>query len=193
MGYGCERSRRNTSRWTARKARPSHATQPPQAAPLKAHFRYFLGKHPSLAPARLAVLRQERCLASSNELSKNLWASPHANAVPDDACMWVSRVVGGAEEDRTPDLLLARQVLSQLSYGPGLRRRGLLVGPGGFEPPTSPLSEVRSDQLSYGPARGTALRLGRRPASQPEQPMRPSRGKQVPRPPVAESEDKASV
>ena len=33
----------------------------------------------------------------------------------------VARVVapsGGAEEDRTPDLLCARQVLSQLSYGP---------------------------------------------------------------------------
>ena len=26
--------------------------------------------------------------------------------------------VGGAEEDRTPDLLRARQALSQLSYGP---------------------------------------------------------------------------
>ena len=25
---------------------------------------------------------------------------------------------GGAEEDRTPDLLRARQALSQLSYGP---------------------------------------------------------------------------
>src|ERR1041384_3739949 len=31
----------------------------------------------------------------------------------------------------------------------------LLVGPGGIEPPTSPLSGVRSSQLSYGPlARG---------------------------------------
>ena len=57
--------------------------------------------------------------------------------------------VGGAEEDRTPDLLLARQVLSRLSYGP-FAPLGL-VGPGGFEPPTSPLSEVRSNQLSYGP------------------------------------------
>ena len=28
--------------------------------------------------------------------------------------------VGGAEEDRTPDLLRARQALSQLSYGPGV-------------------------------------------------------------------------
>ncbi len=27
-------------------------------------------------------------------------------------------VDGGAKEDRTPDLLLARQALSQLSYGP---------------------------------------------------------------------------
>ena len=26
--------------------------------------------------------------------------------------------IGGAEEDRTPDLLCARQVLSHLSYGP---------------------------------------------------------------------------
>ena len=30
---------------------------------------------------------------------------------------------GGAEEDRTPDPLRARQVLSQLSYGPRLTRR----------------------------------------------------------------------
>ena len=29
---------------------------------------------------------------------------------------------GGAEEDRTPDLLRARQALSQLSYGPGVIR-----------------------------------------------------------------------
>ena len=28
--------------------------------------------------------------------------------------------IGGAEEDRTPDLLRARQALSQLSYGPML-------------------------------------------------------------------------
>ena len=52
---------------------------------------------------------------------------------------------GGAEEDRTPDPLRARQVLSQLSYGPHL------VGLGGLEPPASPLSGVRSNQLSYRP------------------------------------------
>ena len=77
---------------------------------------------------------------------------------------------GGAKEDRTPDLLLARQALSQLSYGPmgnlhthnhgdgppdyhTLRRTSSLsganmVGLSGLEPPTSPLSGVRSNQLS---------------------------------------------
>ena len=109
---------------------------------------------------------------------------------------------GGAERDRTADLLRARQALSQLSYGPliscrsqvpghkemktskpvtrqhrclrpctriGLGKaskrvaceqhvsvsitphRAILVGLGGLEPPASPLSGVRSDQLSYRP------------------------------------------
>ncbi len=73
----------------------------------------------------------------------------------------LGNVVGGAEEDRTPDLLRARQALSQLSYGPGVvlfencrlhasQVKGV-VGLGGFEPPTSPLSGVRSIQLSYRP------------------------------------------
>ena len=54
---------------------------------------------------------------------------------------------GGARRDRTADLLRARQALSQLSYSP----KGVMVGLGGFEPPTSPLSGVRSNQLSYKP------------------------------------------
>ena len=115
---------------------------------------------------------------------------------------------GGARQDRTADLLRARQALSQLSYGPrnltgsgsrtsncmdklymqpscsliptfrpasllegrwwvwvdlpatALHRphpyhpnntNNVLVGLGGFEPPTSPLSGVRSNQLSYRP------------------------------------------
>ena len=53
---------------------------------------------------------------------------------------------GGAEEDRTPDPLLAKQVLSQLSYSP-LK----MVGPEGFEPSTPVLSGLCSNQLSYGP------------------------------------------
>ena len=105
---------------------------------------------------------------------------------------------GGARRDRTDDLLLAKQALSQLSYGPfrepGVRNREpggscrssplqiphcahhdavadpsshpgscfpdpvlclphharkRVVGQGGLEPPTSPLSGVRSNHLSY--------------------------------------------
>jgi hypothetical protein len=89
---------------------------------------------------------------------------------------------GGARRDRTADLLRARQALSQLSYGPRtspLRQftstrlgslqatrlspvpREEVVGLGGFEPPTSPLSGVRSNQLSYRPKDCTYLSQSR--------------------------------
>ena len=55
---------------------------------------------------------------------------------------------GGAKRDRTVDLLRAKQALSQLSYGPVECK---LVGLGRLELPTSPLSGVRSNQLSYRP------------------------------------------
>ena len=64
---------------------------------------------------------------------------------------------GGAERDRTVDPLLAKQVLSQLSYSPLPARTSRtgktneMVGLGRFELPTSPLSGVRSNQLSYRP------------------------------------------
>ena len=50
----------------------------------------------------------------------------------------------GDGEIRTLDPLLARQVLSQLSYTP-------IMGLSGLEPPTSRLSGVRSNRLSYKP------------------------------------------
>ena len=71
---------------------------------------------------------------------------------------------GGARRVRTDDLMLAKHALYQLSYGPC--NRGELsenvspeapgvtqsvVGPGGLEPPTSRLSGVCSNQLSYRP------------------------------------------
>ena len=68
------------------------------------------------------------------------------------------REVGGADRDRTGDPLLAKQALSQLSYSPiALKYNKYLqllevVGLGRFELPTSPLSGVRSNQLSYRPA-----------------------------------------
>ena len=60
---------------------------------------------------------------------------------------------GGDEENRTPDPLLARQVLSQLSYAPAsvFVRFYNVVGLSGLEPLTSRLSGVRSNQLSYRP------------------------------------------
>ncbi len=79
---------------------------------------------------------------------------------------------GGADRNRTDDLLRAKQALSQLSYGPlpEVRRQKTedrracftlsrssdlcpltLVGLGRFELPTSRLSGVRSNQLSYRP------------------------------------------
>ncbi len=59
---------------------------------------------------------------------------------------------GGARRDRTDDLLLAKQALSQLSYGPGCERYApYVVGLGRLELPTSRLSSARSNQLSYKP------------------------------------------
>ena len=56
---------------------------------------------------------------------------------------------GGGERDRTDDLLLAKQALSQLSYTPLIKnskKHAILVGPGRLELPTSRLSGVRSNQ-----------------------------------------------
>ena len=53
----------------------------------------------------------------------------------------------GAERDRTDDLRLAKPALSQLSYSPEPR-----VGQGRVELPTSRLSGVRSNHLSYWPS-----------------------------------------
>jgi hypothetical protein len=54
--------------------------------------------------------------------------------------------ISGADRDRTDDLRLAKPALSQLSYSPGIR-----VGQGRVELPTSRLSGVRSNHLSYWP------------------------------------------
>lgn len=56
---------------------------------------------------------------------------------------------GGDGRDRTDDLMLAKQLLSQLSYVPLI-----MVGLGRLERPTSPLSGVRSNHLSYRPRAG---------------------------------------
>ena len=75
-------------------------------------------------------------------------------------------IIGGGERDRTDDLLRARQALSHLSYTPNFisntplpictpyHTPDDLVGLGRFELPTSRLSGVRSNQLSYRPFSG---------------------------------------
>ena len=60
-------------------------------------------------------------------------------------CLGLGLIPSGDGEIRTLDPLLARQVLSQLSYAP------ILMGLSGLEPPTSRLSGVRSNRLSYKP------------------------------------------
>ncbi len=79
---------------------------------------------------------------------------------------------GGARRDRTDDLMLAKHALYQLSYGPlGSRpseslvvvdqsARGVtrsVVGPGRLELPTSRLSGVCSNQLSYRPPKRSSV------------------------------------
>ena len=60
--------------------------------------------------------------------------------------------LNGDGEIRTLDPLLARQVLSQLSYAPiSDVPVAPPVGLSGLEPPTSRLSGVRSNRLSYKP------------------------------------------
>ena len=89
-------------------------------------------------------------------------------AVQPGQSLYDLRVPGGARRSRTDDILLAKQALYQLSYGPVPRngakpRRAVgachaaspaeLVGPGRLELPTSRLSGVRSNQAelrAYG-------------------------------------------
>jgi hypothetical protein len=83
---------------------------------------------------------------------------------------------GGGERDRTDGLLVANQALSQLSYTPGAHspvnrfairsplappsgRR--MVGLGRLELPTSRLSGVRSNHLSYRPMGADRSKLNR--------------------------------
>jgi hypothetical protein len=73
--------------------------------------------------------------------------------------MWFRTSVSllrGDGEIRTLDPLLARQVLSQLSYTPVVWLLFFVpfcffMGLSGLEPPTSRLSGVRSNRLSYKP------------------------------------------
>jgi hypothetical protein len=80
---------------------------------------------------------------------------------------------GGARRNRTDDLLLAKQALSQLSYGPashGTQQKREMVGLGRFELPTSRLSSARSNQLSYRPKKHTLAPRNRKGRGQKDAP-----------------------
>jgi hypothetical protein len=115
-------------------------------------------------------------LANSKPRSKDQTTNP----LPSSVVRPPSR---GGERIRTADPLLAKQVLSQLSYTPKpdvgrrtsddrfvgdkffcplssvVRPPKRLVGRGGFEPPTSRLSSARSNQLSYQPGSDVRRRM----------------------------------
>ena len=101
---------------------------------------------------------RSRTLASPRSSNPANQAHPIADLEPPSL-----RGPGGGDRVRTDDPLLAKQVLSQLSYAPKARSRrparktlqrqphgpATMVGQGGFEPPTPRLSSVCSNQLSY--------------------------------------------
>ena len=135
------------------------ALDPPYAGANPTHGATSAFHTPAIpCPSPAATRRTEsggdrRFLPSSHcQRCPGLRKSPvPASARPDD---------GGGGRVRTDDLERAKLALSQLSYAPGKRRAGGLrpyrweqglVGLGRLELPTSRLSGVRSDQLSYRP------------------------------------------
>ena len=77
--------------------------------------------------------------------SRYVWYASVSSEVFSTSFFPLVTSANGDGEIRTLDPLLARQVLSQLSYAP------ILMGLSGLEPPTSRLSGVRSNRLSYKP------------------------------------------
>ena len=106
--------------------------------------RFFLNSLLSLEFSRLSSLSLAYRLYQLDELLNSFDKS-------------FSSLFGGDKEIRTPDFLRAKQALYQLSYIPRVNYRLLAfylwllvsqVGHSGHEPETSPLSGVRSNQLS---------------------------------------------
>jgi hypothetical protein len=118
-------------------------------------------------PRRQGRSRRETCSLSQTALFSAARPASCAGGKPTQA--FLKAKDGGAGRDRTDDLKLAKLPLSQLSYSP-LKTRSAniptppmsMVGLGGLEPPTSRLSGVRSNHLSYRPIRHAHSVSGKR-------------------------------
>ena len=108
-------------------------------------------------PLRIFLIVKDRCrnlVYVQNRGKSNLSTTQHVvNAVN----LFFDKIqVSGDDRARTDNLRLARAALSQLSYVPEEEKYSLVadvpnlsVDVGGLEPPTSALSELRSNQLIY--------------------------------------------
>ena len=100
--------------------------------------RFLAPRHPPFALSSLTTENDRLAILENRpiRLSKSIAGRPAKLVLARD---------GGDERIRTADPLLAKQVLSQLSYIPDIP---ILVGLPGVEPGTSRLSSARSSQLS---------------------------------------------
>jgi hypothetical protein len=76
-----------------------------------------------ITSVRLNLMRQNNFRIFKEHRCRYFYPRREATHAPHAAHVWThaidrSRQVGGASRDRTGDLLLAKQALSQLSYGP---------------------------------------------------------------------------
>ncbi len=89
----------------------------------------------------------------TRDFSRSDWLNRQCKIL---ATEYLALKIGGGRRDRTDDPLLAKQVLSQLSYAPHTETAQVpdarqLVGLVGFEPTTPALSRRCSNRLSYRP------------------------------------------
>ena len=79
----------------------------------------------SLAGQQLKSLRPRNHLSPTSEEARRETNPRSVSLLPSRPCLLPSAKTGGANRDRTGDLLLAKQALSQLSYGPVTPSRSL--------------------------------------------------------------------
>jgi hypothetical protein len=132
-------------------------------------------RHQALADANFYFFKRQICRSRAEGAPRGrqtIGDALHACELRSVTVSLNTNRFGGAERDRTADPLLAKQVLSQLSYSPissiarakprfgnfprlpsipNPHSQMQMVGPGRLELPTPRLSSVCSNQLSYGP------------------------------------------